>query len=136
MAIYTKPCDNPKCSELITATQPARLKDRQYHSKSCAMSARLATGWRPPLKPEDRARGGRLGGKAAGQKAHRRALLKAVQSCERFLNDEFRDGLSAQQLARLRVLMARCFLFGHLRGRQSTDTNRRYWREKARKAAA
>jgi len=134
MATFSKPCGRTGCREPIEAPTQRRLDERQYHSKSCAMTARLATGWRPPVTPEDRARGGRLGGKAAGRKRHRRALLKAVQSCERFLDETFCDGLSAQQLARIRVLMARCFLFGHLRGRQTTDTNRRYWRQK-RKAA-
>lgn len=132
--MVSKPCAREGCTERIEAPTPSRLAERLYHSKACAMTARLATGWRPPLKPEDRARGGRLGGKSSGRKRHRRALARAVQACDRFLPDAWKESMSADDLARLRVLMARCFLFGHLRGRQTKDTNQRYWRNK-RKAA-
>lgn len=72
-----------------------------------------------------------MGGKVAGQRRHRRSLQKAVAECERFLTREFKLGLSADQLARVRVLMARSFERGHSLGARKTDANRRYWQKKA-----
>ncbi len=130
----TKPCGYGKCPNVIEGPE-YRLKHRVFCSKGCGMSARLATGWKPPITLEGRSLGARRGGKEAGRRAHRRSLIRAVRVCERFLDDDFRDGLTAQQLARLRVLMARAYLKGYLRGTQKVDNRRRYWRKKAHRQA-
>ena len=77
-----------------------------------------------------------MGGKIAGRRRHRRSLIKAVRACERFLTPAFQEGLTADQLARIRVLMGRIYILGHFHGRQATDSNRRYWQKKATGKAA
>lgn len=130
--MVSKPCGYTKCTHLIEG--PAyRVKHRIFCSKSCGMSARLATGWTPPVTDAGRLLGARRGGLEAGRRAHRRSLIRAVRTCERFLDAEFCDGLSAAQLARIRVLMGRAYLKGYLRGVQKMDNRRRYYEKKAQR---
>jgi hypothetical protein len=133
-----KPCGRDGCSTLIERRAQYLLDRRKFCSKSCAIQARYAAGWTPHqfLTTEARSRGARMGGKVAGRRRHRRTLIKAVRACERFLTPEFQEGLTADQLARIHVLMGRIYILGHFHGRQATDSNRRYWQKKATRKAA
>jgi hypothetical protein len=131
--MLSKPCGRDGCPIVIERRAQHLLDRVTFCSMSCATQARYAAGWKPDrfLTPEARSKGARMGGKIAGRRRHRRTLIKAVRACERFLTEEYQEGLTAAQLQRIRVLMGRVYILGHFHGRQTTDSNRRYWQKKA-----
>jgi hypothetical protein len=116
----TKPCARAArgCAGIIEAPGPKTLAKRDFCSVSCAVRARLEAGWQPDrsFTLEQRRRGGKRGGKLAGLRRRRQALVGAVAKLRKFLTPEFLDGLSAEQEARVRVLLARAYRVGHRRG--------------------
>jgi hypothetical protein len=116
----TKPCARaPRgCLGIIEAPGPKTLAKREFCSGSCAVRARLEAGWHPDraLTRDQRRRGGQQGGKVAGMRRRRQALMGAVLKLGKFLTPEFLEGLSAAQEARVRVLLGRAYRIGHRRG--------------------
>ena len=125
--IYTKPCGYGPCAMAIVEHEPARFARKRFHSRSCAIQARLAAGWRADqyLTPESRRRGALLGAKVLGEQRHRRALERAVRECETLIPAAFKREMSARDLAAIRVLLARAFEKGHSLGVRKTDIQRR-----------
>jgi hypothetical protein len=93
----------------------------------------MANGWKADtyLTAEGRSKGAKIGGKVSGHKRHLAALAKAVRACEVFLTGDVMEGMTTQQITRVRVLLGRAYAKGHVRGRQATDSNRRYWQQVA-----
>ena len=128
----TKACGRHGCETVIAG--PSSLVSRRiYCSQSCAIRARMAAGWKPEtfLTAEARSRGARRGGASSGEKRHKAAMARAVKDCADLMPEKFTDGLSASQLACVKVLIARSYLRAETRMRQRFDTNARYWRQKA-----
>lgn len=132
----SRPCPRAgqhKCLGTITVKHAKDLKRRRFCSRHCSAQGKLAAGWIPHrhMTAESRSRGAKIAGRISGQKRHRASVVNATAHCERYMPDSFRAGLTASQLARIRVLMARSFLRGYSLGIRKADTNRRYWAKKA-----
>lgn len=124
------------CVGFVRAFTLQRRPKTTYCSHSCAVRARVEAGWRPHggLTKAGRQLGGRRGGHISGIRKKRDALLRAVQPMEKYLTPEFKDGLSPDQLARVRVLIARAYQVGHRRGYQTGHAKKRYQAQKAKAA--
>lgn len=124
----TKACARVGCPHPISAPGPKGLAARTWCSVSCAVSDRVARGWQPhsSLTPASRAKGGAKGGKLAGLRRRKACLLRHVKQMEPLLTEPFRDGLSPEQVARVKVLLGRAHRRGHRIGYRAGFAASRY----------
>lgn len=127
--MFTKPCRRPSCTAMLAHAKRYRLNKRHYCSIACASRHRLEReGDNHPLKrrtPEQRHRNAVAGARVRAERQRRAKLLAAEAVVDRFLPADLKTALGARDLARVKVLMARCFLEGRQDHYEAEYTQRR-----------
>lgn len=118
--MISKPCGRADrgCTGIVEAPGPKTLAGREYCCVRCAVHARMEAGWKPELglTREQKQLGGKRGGKIAGLRRRKVALITAVRVMAPFFTPEFCEGLSNDQLARVKVIIGRSFRRGYRSG--------------------
>jgi TPP-dependent 2-oxoacid decarboxylase len=124
--LFSKPCGYGPCMNLIAKAMRCRLTAAVYCTPWCAAHARLEReGANHPLKRrtrEQKRQHAVIGGRAGAVTKRKHKLLTAQQQVDRWLTADLREYLDVRQIAKVKVLMARCYLEGHEDGYQGGYT--------------
>lgn len=136
--MVSKPCGRASkgCTQLVTAAGPKTLAVRTFCSCSCASRARVEAGWKPhaSLTPEVHQKAGRIVGRMVGQRRHLEALARSVARYERLIPARVKAGMTAEQLACVRVLLGKAGADGYRRGMSCRRTREYDARQRAKAA--